>query len=591
MDKLPYTESEIQRELDMFYNIIDFDNITRKTLFYMIDFLKTGKYKGERPQTKENMESVNHMYNFIKSSPNTENDNQQIRANNIINTIERFLQRNIVFVQDGGNTYLRDMYKISQFIIGTQTLITLVGEVHEHRIECKNDIPAIGIDDFAVRQVNNDFSEIYLEIPEHVGVHNYNEVGSIPIRDIFSKLQQVNKIDKIKKIDIRENILGGADRLLYQTDVNTFGNKLTKVNLSPKNYSELQEIFNSVENPVKIISLYNEDILESQSNDDNNKFREKLVESECLETEIIIKIRVLENIAVVNEFINTVCKKWKMNIIFNRYRRTLTQEMFSSLFLDNENLENNIDSLVLNNCQGITNVSILGNIREVILDNCQGITDVSMLGNVEVLSLNNCQGITDVSMLGRVRKLNLDNCQGITDVSMLGNVEVLSLNNCRNLKEHNISETEVKNEEQLSPPFFTIDTNKIIEWYINPFIHFYNYEMSQNTNFESYLKFLRSKFENLHVNLGKYNISQIRDILQQLWAEVTDYNILKELLKHNPMVVNKVIIVGRAHYDNIFNILNEMRDVSLINKQEVSSDVSGLNCIQLYSVVEWSNLN
>lgn len=115
--------------------------------------------------------------------------------------------------------------------------------------------------------------------------------------------------------------------------------------------------------------------------------------------------------------------------------------------------------------------------------------------------------------------------------------------------------------------------------------------MSQNTNFESYLKFLRSKFENLHVNLGKYNISQIRDILQQLWAEVTDYNILKELLKHNPMVVNKVIIVGRAHYDNIFNILNEMRDVSLINKQEVSSDVSGLNCIQLYSVVEWSNLN
>ena len=381
----PYTELEIQGELDMFYNVIDFDNNVRKTL---IDFLKILKTKGEMSQPTGN-KFIDHMYNFIKSSPNNVNDNEEIRANNIINTIERFLQRNIVFVQEPGNTYLRDMYKISQFIIGTQTLITLVGEMHESIIKCKNDIPTIGIDDFAVRQLNNDFSEIYLEIPEHVDVNNYNEVGSIPVRDIFSKLQQINKIDKIKKMDIRAKYLKKAHIELYQMDFNTFEKNLTKFNISPKNDSQI----------------------------DNNKFTQKL-----------------------------------------------------------------------------------------------------------------------------------------------------------------------------SAPFFTIDINKIIQLYINPFILFYNDEINY-TNFNSYLNFLRSEFENLQGNLVTYNIVKIRDILQQLWAKVTDYNILKGLLKHNPMIVNKIIIVGLAHYDNIFNILNDMKYVSLVNKQEVSSDTNELNCIQLYSVVEWSNMN
>ena len=67
----------------------------------------------------------------------------------------------------------------------------------------------------------------------------------------------------------------------------------------------------------------------------------------------------------------------------------------------------------------------LQNVHTLNLSYCTGITDVSALGKVENLNLSFCYRITDVSALGKVKNLHLLYCTSITDVSALGKRAVI----------------------------------------------------------------------------------------------------------------------------------------------------------------------
>ena len=76
----------------------------------------------------------------------------------------------------------------------------------------------------------------------------------------------------------------------------------------------------------------------------------------------------------------------------------------------------------------------------------------------------------------------------------------------------------------------------------------------------------------------------------KLWAEVLDYSVINELLVPDPMIINKIVVLGLAHYDNLFRILEKLPDTKLINNSFVTTSSQGdsINCIELYSVLEWN---
>ena len=93
----------------------------------------------------------------------------------------------------------------------------------------------------------------------------------------------------------------------------------------------------------------------------------------------------------------------------------------------------NIHELIIDNCQNVTDVSVLGKVHTLHLRNCKGITDVSALGKVHTLTILWCLHITDLSALGNVHELTIGRSHNITDVSALGDIPNLTITGCSNL--------------------------------------------------------------------------------------------------------------------------------------------------------------
>lgn len=88
----------------------------------------------------------------------------------------------------------------------------------------------------------------------------------------------------------------------------------------------------------------------------------------------------------------------------------------------------NVISLMLCKCPGITDLSSLCNLKYLLLSNCPGITDVSCLKNLSRLSISNCPGITDVSMLNGMDDVEVySSCNRIGNLASLNGVRILRL--------------------------------------------------------------------------------------------------------------------------------------------------------------------
>ena len=113
--------------------------------------------------------------------------------------------------------------------------------------------------------------------------------------------------------------------------------------------------------------------------------------------------------------------------------------------------------------QSIKDVSALDNLDTLILRSCYGLTDISMLNNVRILNLSFCininklftykkvdwncyelylsyTNISDVSMFKNIKKLYLAGCSFIHDISMLKNIEKLNIYFCLNIPQEQIDE-------------------------------------------------------------------------------------------------------------------------------------------------------
>lgn len=96
----------------------------------------------------------------------------------------------------------------------------------------------------------------------------------------------------------------------------------------------------------------------------------------------------------------------------------------------------------------IKNVKIFENLQSLSLERCNFVTDISCLSNILMLEINWCENIhkypvasgqsqhwifrhqlslEDVSIFSKVRQLELQSCQSVKDVSSLANVRILSL--------------------------------------------------------------------------------------------------------------------------------------------------------------------
>ena len=151
-----------------------------------------------------------------------------------------------------------------------------------------------------------------------------------------------------------------------------------------------------------------------------------------------------------------------LSTIINPYYQLSLDLSYCDIVVDVSNL-NNLNSLNLSGCKKIidftplTNIQNLNlsdtnvrftdnfeNINTLILNRCINISDVSKLGSVKKLSLEHCHNLSDVSALGNVEELSLLNCHGLYDVSSLINNHILILKRCHNVSDFtNISKSKV----------------------------------------------------------------------------------------------------------------------------------------------------
>lgn len=94
----------------------------------------------------------------------------------------------------------------------------------------------------------------------------------------------------------------------------------------------------------------------------------------------------------------------------------------------------NVDTLILVNCENLSDITSLGKNKRLILGYNNNIVDVSHLNDVERLSLFQLPNLVDVSRLGNISRLSIFECQSIIEVNGLGNVQNLSLVNLPSLR-------------------------------------------------------------------------------------------------------------------------------------------------------------
>lgn len=151
--------------------------------------------------------------------------------------------------------------------------------------------------------------------------------------------------------------------------------------------------------------------------------------------------------------------------------------LFNSVLLQDEHVKEfaSLLTLTVDNCQQLTNLSMLGNIKQLTICNCPSIVtypissgrvgqawtlieqaisdltgfnclhqlnllhcpevyDLAPLSTIHTLQIINCNKVQDVRALAKVKLLHLEKCYELRDVSMLHEVEELRLTDCNNVE-------------------------------------------------------------------------------------------------------------------------------------------------------------
>lgn len=120
------------------------------------------------------------------------------------------------------------------------------------------------------------------------------------------------------------------------------------------------------------------------------------------------------------------------------------------------------------------------------------------------------------------------------------------------------------------------------------------YNKFVNILFSDYLPRINSRFENMgRIISDKWDEMSEKDkndniiSLKKLWSDLSDYYILREFFK-DENIEEYVIIVGKNHYDNIYNYLKTLHNFTHILHKTATIDKSGkINCITTENILEY----
>jgi hypothetical protein len=108
----------------------------------------------------------------------------------------------------------------------------------------------------------------------------------------------------------------------------------------------------------------------------------------------------------------------------------------------------NVDTLTLQYCGGITDVSALRNVRKLDLRGCDNLIKLDGLENVKILDISECDEITSLEPLKSVEELYMILCTRINDLSPVKNVKILYVDGCEDITDVSM----LKNVKTLSVP-------------------------------------------------------------------------------------------------------------------------------------------
>jgi hypothetical protein len=139
--------------------------------------------------------------------------------------------------------------------------------------------------------------------------------------------------------------------------------------------------------------------------------------------------------------------------------------------------------------------------------------------------------------------------------------------------------------------------DKIYEIYVKPLYDKWNEgfnltkqlykEKEYNFLSKEYLKVIDSNFKSIVQKIQeKGDKDELVFMLKNGWKSVTDFYILKEILKSDTTVNENIIITGEAHRKNLSNILDKFLNYQLINQQINKPN----ECINLYNTYEINSL-
>lgn len=120
------------------------------------------------------------------------------------------------------------------------------------------------------------------------------------------------------------------------------------------------------------------------------------------------------------------------------------------------------------------------------------------------------------------------------------------------------------------------------------------YNKFVNILFSDYLPRINSRFENLgKLIFDKWSEMSEKDkndvifSLKKLWSDLSDYYIIREFFKDED-VEEYIIVVGKNHYDNIYNYLKTLSNFTYILDRTATVDKSGkINCITTENMLEY----
>lgn len=90
-----------------------------------------------------------------------------------------------------------------------------------------------------------------------------------------------------------------------------------------------------------------------------------------------------------------------------------------------------------------------------------------------------------------------------------------------------------------------------------------------------YVNDIRKTFHNISNSFGKISLEDLHQNLKDAWKKVTDFYVLKLLLKHDD-IDDYIVILGEAHYINISDILKQA------SKQLNDHKGNKKSCINIY---------